>query len=59
MKPMTFENLRTHERFVCDNIKTDVKTIDGVDFLLVHKEGTQRKMLIRKDTLSKVKTEKY
>lgn len=58
MKPTTFENLRTRERFVCDNIKTDIKLIEDVEFLLVHKVGTSRKILIRKDTLSKVKPEK-
>jgi hypothetical protein len=54
MKPTTFENIRTHERFVCDNVKTDVKVIDGVEFLFVSKDATARKFLVRKDSLVKV-----
>jgi penicillin-binding protein-related factor A (putative recombinase) len=53
MKPVTFENRVSHERVICDDIK-NVQLIDGIEFLLVHRQGQQRIFLMRKDSLEKV-----
>lgn len=55
MRSMTFENRFNRERFECDNVR-DVEVIDGVEYLKVRKPNTQRIVLMRKDTLEKVKT---
>jgi hypothetical protein len=53
MKSILFRNKINGERFVCENIKA-IETIDGVEYLVVHKEFTQRLIMVRKDTLEKV-----
>jgi len=53
MKSIIFRNKINGERFVCENIKA-IETIDGVEYLVVHKEFTQRLIMVRKDTLEKV-----
>ena len=57
MKPVTFENRVSHERVICDDIK-NVQVIDGVEFLQVHKQGQERKFLMRKDSLEKIVEQK-
>lgn len=59
MKTLTFENIYNKEKFTC-NYKSlqDVRTIDGVEYLRVFKFGTQREVLIRKDSLKKVSNNK-
>ena len=57
MKAMTFKNRMNGERFVCDDVRL-VEVIDGVDYLLVRRPGTDRKFLMRKDALERVKEEK-
>lgn len=42
------------ERVVCDNIR-DVKVIDGVEYLVVHKHDNNRQFLMRREALEKVK----
>ena len=49
-----FENPMNQERWVCENVN-DVKIIDGVEFLQVHRHDNQRVVLMRKDALRKVK----
>ena len=53
MKAMTFVNERNGEQVVCNNTRM-VETIDGVEYLVVHRPGTDRQFLMRKDALKKV-----
>jgi hypothetical protein len=54
MKPITFKNkLKNSDIVVCDNIK-DVRVIDDVEYLQVHRPGTDRIFLMRKDALERV-----
>ena len=39
--PVKFKNPRTHEVWLCDN-PNNVRNIDGVSFIIVKREGTQR-----------------
>ena len=55
MRPWVFENIRTFERVLCDDIRNS-QTIDGVLYLRVHKSDNNRTFLQRKDALRKVKT---
>lgn len=55
MKPVKFRNKINGEQFVCNNIKENTKSIDGIEYYLVHREGTSREFLMRKDALEKVK----
>ena len=53
MKMSYFVNPLNKEQWVCDDV-TKFKVIDGVTYLQVHKEGSYRKVLMRKDSLQKV-----
>jgi hypothetical protein len=55
VKSIIFENPVNHEQFVCDNIR-EVQTIDGIEYLEVHKKDSDRKFLFRKDVLKPVKS---
>lgn len=55
MKSMCFENKWNRERFECDNVRA-VEVIDGVEYLQVRKPNTARPLLVRKDSLEKVKS---
>ena len=57
MKTVYFENMRNRERFYCTNLK-DVQRIDGVEYLRVFREGTQRDCLIKRELLKKITTPK-
>lgn len=52
--PGIFENPINQERWECNDIY-DIRSIDGVEFLQVHKYGNDRTVLMRKDALKKVK----
>ena len=54
MKPITFKNRFNGERVVCKDVK-DIYVIDGIEYLLVSKTIQDRKFLMRKDALEKVK----
>jgi len=54
MKPVTFKNRMNSDKVVCDDTRK-VETIDGVEYLLVRRPGTDRRFLMRKDALEKVK----
>ena len=49
-KEIIFINPRTNERFLVDD-KTNITTIDGVEFIYVRKEGKAAQHLMRKDSL--------
>lgn len=53
MKTVTFRNKLNGEHFVCDDLKA-VETIDGIEFLIVRREGKPRPYKIRKDMLEKI-----
>lgn len=49
-----FENPMNQERWECEDIN-DIRTIDGVEFLQVHRYGNDRTVLMRKDALKRIK----
>jgi hypothetical protein len=53
MKQATFENMYNKERFVSRG-KYDIKFIDGIEYVKLVKEGTQREVFVRRDFLKKV-----
>ena len=53
MKSMTFVNERNGEQVVCDDVR-DVRVIDGIDYLVVHKQDNPSPFMMRKDALKKV-----
>lgn len=55
MKQATFENMYNKERFVSRG-KRDTKFIDGIEYVKLIKEGTQREVFVRRDFLKKVNT---
>ncbi len=55
MKTITFKNRFNGEKVVCKDIKA-VQVIDGIEYLLVSKTIQDRKFLMRKDALEKIKT---
>jgi hypothetical protein len=57
MKTTYFENVRNREQFYCKDLK-DIQMIDGVEYLRVFRMGTQRDVLVKKDTLRKVSDKK-
>jgi hypothetical protein len=54
MKTITFKNKFNGEQVVCNDVKA-VQVIDGIEYLLVSKKIQDRKFLMRKDALEKVK----
>ena len=54
MKQLVYQNIINGEKYSCP-AKSETRTIDGVDYLRVFKMGTNREVLIKKDTLRKVK----
>jgi hypothetical protein len=57
MKSVNFKNRMNGERVVCDNIR-EVKIIDGVEYLIVHKQDSNRQFLMRREALEKVKDDR-
>lgn len=54
MKPIIFENPRTRERVVCDDIR-NVSVIEGEEYLAVRRTDSPRVFLVRKNALVRVK----
>ncbi len=54
MKPVMFKNRMNSDKVVCEDTRK-VETIDGVEYLVVHKLDNKRPFLMRKDALEKVK----
>ena len=54
MKPVMFENPRTRERVVCDDLR-NVSVIEGEEYLTVRRVNEQRVFLIRRSALVPVK----
>ena len=58
MKPVTFVNkLNRSDRVICDNTQLS-QWVDGVEYLVVHRENSPRLFLMRRDSLEKVKQNK-
>jgi hypothetical protein len=53
MKPQFFKNRFNGERFVCEDTRA-VETIDGVEYLLVHRPNENREFKMRRDALEKI-----
>jgi hypothetical protein len=53
MRQTTFENIYNKERFVMIG-KPDKKFIDGIEYVKLVKEGTQRTVFVRRDFIKKV-----
>ena len=53
MKPITFENKITKERFICDDIRFK-RVFDGVEYISVHRPNETRQLLIRLDALQRI-----
>lgn len=54
--PVRLKNLLSNETWICEDY-SNVKTVDGIEFIEVHKENSQRKFLMNKNSLAKVKVE--
>jgi hypothetical protein len=54
MKAVTLKNKFNGERVVCKDIK-EVQLIDGIEYILVSRTVQDRKFLMRKDALERVK----
>jgi hypothetical protein len=54
MKIITFKNKFNNERVVCHDTKA-IQLIDEIEYLLVSKTVQDRKFLMRKDALERVK----
>lgn len=52
MKPVTLKNIRNGEKLICQDTRS-VQTIDGVEYLVVHRPGNLRSFLMRKEVLTK------
>jgi hypothetical protein len=52
MKPVIFKNRFNGERFICEDVRA-VETIDGVDYLVVHRPNEHRSFKMRRDALEK------
>ena len=55
MKSVMFENPRTRERVVCDDIR-NIAVIEGEEYLAVRRVNEQRVFLIRRSAVVPVKT---
>ena len=53
MKPVIFKNRFNGEQFVCEDTRA-VETIDGVEYLLVHRPNENRQFKMRRDALERV-----
>jgi hypothetical protein len=57
MKNTYFENIVNKEKFICPN-PSDVRMIDGIEYLRVLREANLRECLVRKDSLRKISKNK-
>ena len=48
-----YENAVSREQYICDNPQ-DIREIDGVSYLTVREENSQRTFLMRKDVLKSI-----
>ena len=53
MKAIMLKNRFNNEHFICDNIRL-TETIDGVEYIVVHRPNEQRPLKMRRDALEKI-----
>jgi len=53
MKPILFKVIVNNDRVICENIR-DIRVIDGIEYLVVHKQDNSRSFMMRKDALEKL-----
>ena len=53
-QPILLENPITKERWLCDNPK-QIKIIEGIEYIPVHRQENTRTVLMRRDVLKKIK----
>lgn len=53
MKPTLLKNIMNDERFICDDIRV-TETIDGVEYIVVHRPNEHRPFKMRRDALEKI-----
>ncbi len=53
MKAIMFKNRFNNEHFVCDDIRM-TETIDGVEYIVVHRPNEHRPLKMRRDALEKI-----
>ena len=58
MKQVTFKNKFNGDCVICNDVRNDIKIIDGVEYYLVYRNDSPRKFLMRKDALEKVASNK-
>jgi hypothetical protein len=52
MNPTAFKNRLNNDRVICNDTRL-IEVIEGVEFIVVHRPGSDRQFLMRKDTLVK------
>jgi hypothetical protein len=57
MKTVTYKNKLNGEQVICNDTR-NVEVIDGVEYLLVRRPGTDRQFLMRKEVLEKISVNK-
>ena len=55
-QPILLENPITKEQWLCDDFRP-AKIIEGIEYVLIRKHNQNRNVLMRKDTLKKIKKE--
>jgi predicted small metal-binding protein len=55
MKPTMLKNRMNSDVFVCDDIRV-TETIDGVEYIVVHRLNEHRMFKMRRDALEKINT---
>ena len=55
MKQTVFKNRFNNEQFVCDDTRV-TETIDGVEYIVVHRPNEHRPLKMRRDALEKINT---
>ena len=53
MKATMLKNRFNNEHFVCDDIRV-TETIDGVEYIIVHRPNEHRPFKMRRDALEKI-----
>ena len=53
MKATMLKNRFNNEHFVCDDIRM-TETIDGVEYIVVHRPNEHRPLKMRRDALEKI-----
>lgn len=59
MKEVLFRNIYNGEEVICNDTSKE-EIIEGIKYLIVHRQGNDRSFLMRKDALKKInKNDRY